>query len=538
MKGTSQVDFPLRAGRYIQQPTGYKAFLPEPLPPVPPLTCDGELQTPLSVADRDIGRLDALATLLPSPNLFVAMQVRHEAALSSQIEGTQSTLEDVLAFEARAARDNTPKDVAEFVNCVQAMNHGLARPPGLPLSLRLLREIHKELMQGVRGGENSRGEFRTSQNWIGGRGSTLRNATFIPPPAHAVTPALGALERFLHEALGQVPLLVGCAPAHAQFETIHPFPDGNGRVGRLPIPLMLCEDGALTRPLFYLWLYLKARRAAYCDRLAAIRLHGHWVPWVAFFLRGVSSTARAAAQTARDIVSMRDTHRAPVPRNAKALALLEQLMQQPALSIRRAAQGLGCTAPTAARLVSDFEARGWLRELTGYGCNRQWRYQPCVDLFQRDAPDTLVDSAAASAMTTASAAPSPGSPHAHPRLAQPQRCLPCRSVGAPRVLRPPPAGHRFGAATGNLLVQGDNLDAPKALPPVCRAQVQCIFIDLPCSTKNASGHYDDNLEHSQSLNMKSLRLHHLREEGRKERAWMNLSQQIAATLDCSRRSAP
>ncbi len=395
------MDDPHRAGRYIQQSTGYKAFMPAALPPQPPLVYDGPLQTLLSAADRDIGRLDALASLLPNPDLFVAMYVRHEAVLSSQIEGTQSTLEDVLAFEADALRDDTPRDVEEVVNYVRAMNHGLHRLAALPLSLRLLREIHAELMRGVRGGDKSPGEFRTSQNWIGGQGSTLRNAIFIPPPPHEVMNALGQLENFLHEARGSVPLLVRCALAHAQFETIHPFLDGNGRVGRLLVTLMLCEDGALSRPLLYLSLYLKARRAEYYDRLTAIREQGHWEPWVAFFLRGVSSTAQEATRTAQDIVALRETHRAAVARNAKALALLDHLLQQPTVSIKRVSQLLGCTAPTAGKLVQAFETRGWLRELTGYGRNRLWRYQPYVDLFHRDTLEALQDKPASPAGTPA-----------------------------------------------------------------------------------------------------------------------------------------
>ncbi len=395
------MDHPHRAGRFVQQATGYRAFLPAALPPDPPILYDGELQTLLSAADRDIGRLDALAALLPNPDLFVAMYVRHEAVLSSQIEGTQSTLEDVLAYEADAVRDETPGDVAEVVNYVRAMNHGLARLPELPLSLRLLREIHAELMKSVRGGHKSPGEFRTSQNWIGGAGATLRDAAFIPPPPHEVMPALGQLETFLHESRSSVPLLVRCALAHAQFETIHPFLDGNGRVGRLLVTLMLCEDGALSRPLLYLSLYLKAHRAEYYDRLTAIRLRGHWEPWIAFFLRGVSSTAQAAARTARDIVILRDTHRSTVARNAKALTLLDHLLQQPTVSIKRVAQTLVCTPPTAAKLVSDFESRGWLRELTGYGRNRLWRYQPYVDLFHRDTLDALIDETTPAAVTAA-----------------------------------------------------------------------------------------------------------------------------------------
>ncbi len=384
------MDHPQRAGRSLQQTTGYRAFLPAPLPPDPQLVYDGELQTLLSAADRDIGRLDALAALLPNPDLFVAMYVRHEAVLSSQIEGTQSTLEDVLAFEANAVRDDTPRDVEEVVNCVRAMNHGLARLRDLPLSLRLLREIHAELMHGVRGGDKSPGEFRTSQNWIGAAGGTLRTASFVPPPPHEVMACLGQMEVFMHEARSTVPLLVRCALAHAQFETIHPFLDGNGRVGRLLVTLMLCEDGALTRPLLYLSLYLKAHRAEYYDRLTAIRTQGHWEAWVIFFLRGVSLTARAATHTAQAIVALRDSHRNAVRRNAKALALLDHLMLQPTVSIKRVAALLACTHPTAAKLVGELQTRGWLVELTGYGRNRLWRYKPYVDLFHGDALQALV----------------------------------------------------------------------------------------------------------------------------------------------------
>lgn len=392
----------LRAGRYIQQSTGYKAFVPASLPPDPPVAYTGELQTLLSTADRDLARLDAIASLLPNPDLFVAMYVRHEAVLSSQIEGTQSTLEDVLAFEANAVRDDTPKDVEEVVNYVRAMNHGLARLPELPLSLRMLREIHAELMKGVRGGDKSPGEFRTSQNWIGGRGSTLATASFVPPPPHELMNTLGNLERFLHDARDSVPLLVRCGLAHAQFETIHPFLDGNGRVGRLLITLMLCEDGALSRPLLYLSLYLKAHRAEYYDRLTAIRHQGHWEQWLQFFLRGVSVTARVATQTARDIVALRDEHRTAVARNAKALVLLDALYRQPTVSVGRVAEIVGCTFPTASKLIREIESRGWLKELTGYGRNRLWRYQPYLDLFHRDTLDAMVGTSSVPTQVTGS----------------------------------------------------------------------------------------------------------------------------------------
>lgn len=377
-----------RAGRYVQQSTGYRAFLPEPLPPEPPIEWDGELRTLLSSADRDLARLDAIASLLPNPDLFVAMYVRHEAVLSSQIEGTQSTLEDVLAFEAQAAQNATPKDVAEVVNYVRAMNHGLRRLAELPLSLRLLKEIHAELMDGVRGGDKSPGEFRVSQNWIGPARSTLSNAAFIPPPPHALMNTLGALEKFLHEQREQLPLLVRCGLVHAQFETIHPFLDGNGRVGRLLVTLMLCEEQALSRPLLYLSLYLKANRTEYYDRLTAVRHHGRWEGWLKFFLRGVSLTARAATQTARDIVALRDAHRAALARNARALGLLDVLYRQPFVTIAKAAEIAQCTFPTAAKLVRDLEAHGLLVEVTGHGRNRLWRYQPYLDLFHREAVET------------------------------------------------------------------------------------------------------------------------------------------------------
>ena len=379
------VNLAYRAGRVVAQSTGYKAFIPEPLPPKPDVEFDGEMRTLLSTADRDIARLDAIAALLPNPDLFVAMYVRHEAVLSSQIEGTQSTLEDVLAFEADASQPDTPRDVEEVVNYVRAMNHGLKRlGEDFPLSLRLIREIHGELMQKVRGGDKSPGEFRTSQNWIGGAGSSLSTALFVPPPPQELMPALGAFERFLHDGKRDVPLLIRCGLAHAQFETIHPFLDGNGRVGRLLITLMLCEDQALTRPLLYLSVYLKAHRAEYYDRLTAIRQQGHWEPWLKFFLRGISITARAATRTAHDIVGLRENHRSAVIKSPKALKLLDHLYQQPLVSPKRIAALLGCTAPTALKLVGDLQQRGWLEETTGQERNRLYRYQPYLELFHRE----------------------------------------------------------------------------------------------------------------------------------------------------------
>ena len=251
-----------RAGRYEPQTTGYRAFVPAPLPPDPPLDLSGPLRDLLSSADYALGRLDGAVLTLPNPDLFVFMYVRKEAVLSSQIEGTQSSLQNLLAAEARLADPDAPADVAEVVNYVHAMNHGLARLAELPVSVRLIREIHETLMQGVRGGRLKPGELRTSQNWIGPGGCTLAEATFVPPPPHEVPQALADLERFLHAADAPPPLAqVGLA--HAQFETIHPFLDGNGRVGRLLITFLLTEKKLLARPVLYLSHPFKRHRAEY-----------------------------------------------------------------------------------------------------------------------------------------------------------------------------------------------------------------------------------------------------------------------------------
>jgi Fic family protein len=376
--------FTQRAGAYVRQSTGHRAFIPAPLPPNPDIAFDGELRTLLSQADRDVARLDAIATLLPNAELFIGMYVRHEAVLSSQIEGTQSTLEDVLVFEAQGTSNDSPKDVEEVINYVRAMNHGLRCLSELPLSLRLLREIHGELMRNVRGSEKTPGEFRTSQNWIGGAGSKLSNAAFVPPPPQEVMNTLGALEIFMHDGKTTTPLLIRCGLAHAQFETIHPFFDGNGRVGRLLITLMLCEEQALSRPVLYLSVFLKAHRAEYYDRLTAVRESGHWEQWLKFFLRGVSHTARAATRTATDIVNMREAHRLALIKSPKALKLLDSLFQHPLVSPNRIAEIVGCTHPTAVKLAKNLEARGWLQEVTGFERNRLYRYQPYLELFHRE----------------------------------------------------------------------------------------------------------------------------------------------------------
>jgi len=374
-----------RAGRYITQPTGYRAFMPAPLPPDPSLDLGGELQGLLSAADRALGRLDGSVLTLPNPDLFVFMYVRKEAVLSSQIEGTQSSLQDLLAAEADLFDQNVPRDVDEVINYVRAMNHGLARLPELPVSVRLIREIHAELMSGVRGGKLQPGELRTSQNWIGPAGSTLRTASFVPPPHHEVPNALGELEKFLHRA-DDLPPLVKIALAHVQFETIHPFLDGNGRIGRLLITFLLTERGVLHKPVLYLSHYFKQHRQAYYEHLQAVRVRGEWEAWLAFFLRGVVEVAAEAAETARRILQLREQHRAAITAQLGRAAgnghkVLESLFDRPIVSVNEVRNMTGTTYAAANSLVTRLVNLGVLSEMTGYARNRRFRYSPYIELF-------------------------------------------------------------------------------------------------------------------------------------------------------------
>lgn len=374
----------LRAGAYIQQPTGYRAFVPAALPPDPPITLDASIVRLLSDADQALGRLDGMAHTLPNPQLFAAMYVRREAVLSSQIEGTQSTLDDVLAFELEGESPSLPRDVHEVVNYVRAMYYGLERVATLPLSLRLIREIHSELLTSGRGAERLPGEFRRSQNWIGPEGGALASARFVPPPPHEMNEALDNLEKFLYSGWG-MPVLIDCALVHAQFETIHPFLDGNGRVGRLLVTFLLVHRGVLRLPLLYLSHYLKLHRSEYYDRLTAVREDGDWEGWLRFFLDGVRATAEEASRTAREIVALREEHRLSVSRlGPNALRLLDSLYDQPLVNIGSVRTSLGVTFPTASKLVAEFQHNGLLEELTGFRRNRLFRYTPYLALFAED----------------------------------------------------------------------------------------------------------------------------------------------------------
>lgn len=378
-----------RAGRFMKQSAGYTAFIPAPLPPDPPVHMDAAMIGLLSHADRAVGRLDGVARTLPNPDLFVAMYVRREAVLSSQIEGTQSTLEDVLAFELDPMQREVPQDVEEVVNYVRAMNYGLERLATLPLSLRLIREIHGELLSGVRGADKLPGEFRRSQNWIGPGGADLSRATFVPPPVPEMTEALHDLEGFLHADDG-LPMLVRCGLAHAQFETIHPFLDGNGRVGRLLITFQLVHGGILHRPLLYLSYYIKRHKAEYYDRLMAVREDGNWEGWLRFFLRGVAETAEEATTTAEAIVGLREEHRALLQEEGlglNGLRLLDLLFQRPLVNVNLVRESLGGSSyNTANNLVEQFTDLGLLREVTGKQRNRVFRYTPYWRLLQEPEP--------------------------------------------------------------------------------------------------------------------------------------------------------
>jgi Fic family protein len=375
-----------RAGSFEPQSSGYTAFVPRALPPDPPLAIDATLLNLLSQADQALGRLDGLTRTLPNPDLFVAMYVRREAVLSSQIEGTQSTLDDVLAFELDNLGRELPADVEEVVNYVRAMNYGLDRLASLPLSLRLIREIHGELLSGVRGGRLYPGEFRTTQNWIGPSGAMLATASFVPPPVDAMHTSLDQLERYLHD--GTETTVLHAALVHAQFETIHPFVDGNGRVGRLLITLLLCHRGVLHRPLLYLSHFLKGNRDEYYDRLTAVRESGDWEGWTSFFLRGVHTTATEAVETAQAIVVLREKHRERVTARSlglNGLRLIDFLFERPLVNVNLVKDRLGVSFVTANKLIDELVTEGLLQETTGRSRNRVFRYRPYLELFI-DAP--------------------------------------------------------------------------------------------------------------------------------------------------------
>jgi Fic family protein len=376
---------PSRLGRFKEttyEKERVRAFVPPPLPPTPPIDVL-PLLSRLSAADRALGRLDGITVLVPDKALFLYMYVRKEAVLSSQIEGTQSTLSDLLRFETDAAAGRPVDDVREVSNYVDAMMHGLDRLKTLPISLRLIREMHERLLRGGRGQTISAGEFRRSQNWVGG--TRPGNAIYVPPPVDELMGCLDAFEKFIHQPTPDIPPLIKAGLIHLQFESIHPFLDGNGRLGRLLITLYLCAENVLKQPLLYLSLYFKQHREDYYRLLQEVRERGEWEAWLEFFLDGVAKTADQAFDTATRIVALIDADRARISADAaaagSALRVHELLKRSAFLTAPVATQKTGLTAPTINAAFGELERLGIVSEVTGRKRGRVYSYRRFVELL-------------------------------------------------------------------------------------------------------------------------------------------------------------
>jgi cell filamentation protein, protein adenylyltransferase len=374
-----------RLGRYVETPAEgemVRAFVPAPLPPTPPIDIL-TLLPKLSAAERALGRLDGIMVLLPRQELFLYMYVRKEAVLSSQIEGTQSTLSDLLRFETEAQAGQPIDDIREVSNYVDAMMYGLERLKEFPLSLRLIREMHERLLRSGRGGTKNPGEFRRSQNWIGG--TRPGNAIFVPPPVGELDACLDAFERFMHEEGSRLPPLIKAGLLHVQFETIHPFLDGNGRIGRLLVTLYLCVHDVLRKPLLYLSLYLKTHRTDYYRLLQEVRERGAWEPWLEFFLDGVAETANQAFDAATRIVDLfkrdRDRITAESDRAGSVLRVHELLQQIPFVTSNALVERTGLTAPTINAALADLERLRIVDEVTGRKRGRVFGYRAYLDIL-------------------------------------------------------------------------------------------------------------------------------------------------------------
>lgn len=367
----------------IRAARGYLAFVPASLPPK--LQYDDELVLLLSRADAALSELSGLGRHLPNPHLLIAPYVRREAVLSSRIEGTRTSLADLLLDEAvDGAGAEVPADVQEVRNYVRATEYGVGRLKTLPLSLRLVRELHERLMRGVRGDRARPGEFRQSQNWIGAPGSTIETATYVPPPPEQMDECLSAWELFMHD-LDRLPDLVQCALLHEQFEAIHPFLDGNGRVGRLLITLFLVERGRLSQPLLYLSAYIDAHRRDYYEGLQRVRTDGDWSGWVRFFLSGVLETAQQGVRQAGHLMALREKFRKRLQDKPKPLALLDALFTNPYVTVAKAEKILKVTNPTARQAVKVLQEAGMLDEITGRSWGRLYLARPILRAIEAEA---------------------------------------------------------------------------------------------------------------------------------------------------------
>ena len=360
------------------------AFVPYPLPPAPPIALDGELLESLVAATLALGRLDAVSTQLPDKALFIYMYVRKEALLSSQIEGTQSSMSELLQFELEKVPGVLTDDVVEVSNYVAALDHGISRlRDDFPLSNRLVREIHGVLLSSGRGSDKMPGEFRRSQNWIGG--TRPGNARYVPPPHIYVDDCMGALESFLHMKSDGIPPLLRAGLAHVQFETIHPFLDGNGRIGRLLITFLLHHAGVLREPTLYLSLYLKKHRDMYYELLDEVRMTGDWESWLLFFFDGVRETAENAFSTTERISRMFDVHRSLIDervQRARSVARVhDQFIARPVLSIPEISKRVEISYPTASSAIDTLMELGIAQEITGASTNRLFAYQDYLSIL-------------------------------------------------------------------------------------------------------------------------------------------------------------
>jgi Fic family protein len=378
-------------GRYVITSTvgdeNVRAFVPQSLPPEPPLLVDNALRETLDQALLALGRLDGVTALLPDTRLFLYMYVRKEAVLSSQIEGTQSSLSDLLLFELEESPGVPLNDVIEVSNYVAALEHGLSRcEEGFPLSNRLIREIHGVLLQEGRGSDKTPGEFRRSQNWIGG--TRPGNALFVPPPAGLLGELMSDFELFLHDKGDQLPVLIRMALAHAQFETIHPFLDGNGRVGRLLVPLLLCLDGVLREPLLYLSLYFKTHRSEYYDLLNGVRTKGDWERWVMFFAEGVKEMAEAAVRTVRRLTEIAQRDRERIQQigrlSGSSLQVHQVLQRRPLSTLASLAAQTHLSMPTVTKATQVLESKGIVREITGKRRGRVFSYEEYLNIMNEE----------------------------------------------------------------------------------------------------------------------------------------------------------
>jgi Fic family protein len=376
-----------RTGEHVRVGSGedaHEAFVPAPLPPDPALLLTAADHDLIERANRALGRLDGMTALLPDTALFIYAYVRKEALVSSQIEGTQSSFSDLLLYESDQAPGVPIEDVREVSDYVAALDHGMKRlRGGFPLSLRLLREIHGVLLRGGRGGNKTPGQFRRSQVWLGG--TRPGNARFVPPPTDKVVECMGALEKFLHGDPVETPTLLKAALAHVQFETIHPFLDGNGRLGRLLITFLLCAEGALSEPILYLSLHFKSRRQDYYDHLQRVRTHGDWEGWIRFFLEGVINTSEEALSTTRRALALFEKDRRSLETLGRAAASAFRvhlhLQRKPITGIRELEKELGLTYPTVAGALERMKRLGFVKELTGFKRNRLFAYAPYVALL-------------------------------------------------------------------------------------------------------------------------------------------------------------